>query len=223
MTEMKYRIALMALAVACAIAAPAFSAPDDRMPANKSSMNIRHEGCPFLAGEELNNMTFGQLQEMRQQAQQNNTFCQAKGWRQDRGEGGCMGGRADRNGEFHGFDHDGAMGWGMPQDALILLLMDDVSVDKLNNMTAEQINALQQTKMNALNNMTMNQIQELQQKRMQEQDNMTWKELKEENRKIRQISEIMDWAHFRHDDRDSACENGSIPQNGASEDPARGP
>ncbi len=194
---MRYRIALMALAIVCVMMTPAFSAPDDKMPANKSSMDIRHEGCPFLAGEELNNMTFGQLQEMRQQARQNKTFGQANGWGRDRGEGGCMGGKADRNGEFHGFDHDGAMAWGMPQRILVLLLMNDQSVDKLNNMTAEQIEVLRQTKMDELNNMTANQIQELQQKRMQEQDNMTLKELKEESRKIRQISEIMDWAHCR--------------------------
>ncbi|VVB68763.1 Uncharacterised protein [uncultured archaeon] len=172
---MRYRIALMALAMVCIVVAPAFSAPD-----------IRHEGCPFLANnlseKELNNMTFGQLQEMMLQVRQNETPCQAKGWRQDRGEGG--------------FDHDGNMAWGMPQSTLILSLMDDdVSVDKLNNMTANQIEVLQQKKMDELNNMTVNQIRELQQKRRQ--DNMTWNELQKENRKIRQISEIMDWAHCR--------------------------
>jgi len=207
---MRYRIALMALAMVCIMVAPAFSAPDDRMPANKSPMNIRHEGCPFLANnlseKDLNNMTFGQLQEMRLQERQNKTFGQVEGWRHDRGEGGCMGGKADRNGEFHGFDHDGAMAWGMPRSTLILLLMDDLSVDKLNNMTAEQIEVLRQKNMDELNNMTANQIHELQQKRMQEQDNMTLNELKEESRRIRQISEIMDYARCRHDGRNGASE-----------------
>jgi len=148
MTEMKYRITMMALAIVCVMVAPALSMPDDGFPAGKGAMNLRHERCPFLADnltdKDLNNMTVGQLQEMWQQSRQNTTFGQAERRRPDRSEGGPMGGKAHRNGEFHGFDHHESMDLGISRSALLGLLMDDVSVDKLNGMTPNQIEKLEQ-------------------------------------------------------------------------------
>ena len=70
------------------------------------------------------------------------------------------------------------------EDRSISLLMDDLKVDKLNNMTLNQIEDLKQQKMEELNNMTLNQIKELQESKIQEQNNMTLSELRAKNQEF---------------------------------------
>jgi hypothetical protein len=82
----------------------------------------------------------------------------------------------------------------------ILLLIDDLTVEDLGNMTINQIKDLSQKKMQEMDNMTLNQIKQLQEKKDQERDNMTLNQLKEENRNMWQMAKIFGQAGFgRHD------------------------
>jgi hypothetical protein len=75
--------------------------------------------------------------------------------------------------------------------APLLLLADDLTVEMLNNMTLNEIQELQEEKMQEMDNMTLNQIKELKDQKMQERDNMTLNELREEHKNMRQISQIL--------------------------------
>jgi len=221
----------MALAMVCILVAPAFS-----MPADKGKSNVRHDGCPLLNNlteEQLSNLTLGQLQEMRQQAWRNATIGQAKGWGQNKSDDGCrgfmgpgfagpggMGCRAAQNGAFNGYAHNGTtMALGMTRNSLLLMLMDDLSVDKLGNMTLNQIEELQQTKTNELNNMTLNQIKVMLQNKMEAQNNMTLRELGKEDQKLWQIAGIMGFARECNAGH-SAVEGGSMPFKDVPKSPA---
>jgi hypothetical protein len=164
--------ALAALIMVCFLAAPANSSLAD-----KSVSKVQHDfWMNNLTKEELDNMTVGQLQEMRQQAWQNATPCQI--------------GRPGQKGI-------GCCGRGcMARDSLILL-MDDLTVDKLNNMTLSQIRELEQKKIEERNNMTLGQIRELEQKKMEERNNMTLGELREEAKEQRQIAALLGSGAFR--------------------------
>jgi hypothetical protein len=84
-------------------------------------------------------------------------------------------------------DHNGPMAKG----SLILLLMDDLTLEEINNMTPNQITELKQQKSEELNNMTLNQIKELKEKKTQEQNNMTLGEFREKNQEMHKISAIL--------------------------------
>ena len=80
-----------------------------------------------------------------------------------------------------------------------MLLIDDLTVEDLGNMTVNQIKALSEKKMQELDNMTLNQIKQLQDKKVQERDNLTLNQLKEENKNMRQMAEILEGLGFgRH-------------------------
>ena len=80
-----------------------------------------------------------------------------------------------------------------------MLLIDDLTVEDLGNMTVNQIKDLSEKKMQELDNMTLNQITLLQEKKVQERDNMTLNQLKEENKNMRQMAQILGVAGFgRH-------------------------
>jgi hypothetical protein len=229
---MKRSSALMALAMVCIMVTPAFS-----MPADKGKSNVRHDGCPLLINnlteEQLNNMTLGQLQEMRQRAWQNATIGQVKEWRQNKSDDGCrgcmgpefagpgvMGCRAAQNGAFNGYAHNGTTkSLGMTRNSLLLMLMDDLSVDKLNNMTLNQIEELQQTKVNELNNMTLNQIKVMLQNKLEAQNNMTLRELRKEDQKLWQIAGIMGFVR-ECNAGNSAVKSGSMSFKNAPKSPA---
>ncbi|MDD1751248.1 MAG: hypothetical protein LUO89_15400 [Methanothrix sp.] len=83
---------------------------------------------------------------------------------------------------------------GMAKATPIMLLMDDLTVEKLGNMTINQIKDLSEKKMQELDNMTLNQIKQLQEKNVQDKDNLTLSQLKEENKNMRQIARILGWA-----------------------------
>ncbi len=224
---MKCSSALMALAVVCMIVAPAASTLAD---GNKSS--VRHDGCPLslnnLTNEQLDNMTLGQLQEMRQQVWRNATVGQVKEWRQNRSDDrgrGCIGPEgmrcgAAQNGSFKGrFQNGPAMAWGSTRNPLLLMMMDDLSVDTLNNMTLSQIEELQQTKLNELHNMTLNQIRGMLQTKMDAQSNMTLKELRKEDQKLWQIAGIIGFVRECNAGH-NAVEGGLIPSKDVPKNPA---
>ena len=222
-TEISGKIALVALAAVCLLAAPALSMPMDNGPGRQG-----HDGmfAPMnnLTAEELANMTLGELKEMRHTAWNNTTACQAKEPGRNCSQGGRnankslgmkgkgmgemgMGDNQMRNGPKDGMSKNmgGAMcgqdkkssgcdkaSMGMRGASPIMLLIDDLTVDDLGNMTVNQIKDLSEKKMQELDNMTLNQITQLQEKKVQERDNLTLNQLKEENKNMRQIAEILE-------------------------------
>ncbi|MEI6102435.1 MAG: hypothetical protein WCP70_00640 [Methanothrix sp.] len=226
-TEISGKIALIALAAVCLLAAPALSMPMDNGPGRQG-----HDGmfAPMnnLTAEELANMTLGELKEMRHTTWNNTTACPAKEpgrncsqWGRNANEslgmkGKGMGemGMGDnqmRNGPKDGMSKHmggamcGAMcgqddksggcdkaSMGMKEASPIMLLIDDLTVDDLGNMTVNQIKDLSEKKMQEMDNMTLNQIKQLQDKKAQERDNLTLNQLKEENKNMREIAEILE-------------------------------
>lgn len=200
-TENSGKIALIALAAVCLFAAPALSMPDS------CQGRMGHGGMfPMinnLTAEEMGNMTLGELKEMQRQAWNNTTACLAKepgqncsqmgrdansplgmkeksmgemGRHDDQMKGGFMAKMSGRNGAFPG---------------KILLLMDDLTVEDLGNMTINQIKDLSEKKMQELDNMTLNQIKQLQENKMQERNNLTLNQLKEENKNMWQMARML--------------------------------
>jgi hypothetical protein len=107
--------------------------------------------------------------------------------------GGAMHGQDDKSGRCD------KASMGMRGASPIMLLIDDLTVDDLGNMTVNQIRDLSEKKMQELDNMTLNQITLLQEKKVQERDNMTLNQLKEENKNMRQMAQILGMAGFgRH-------------------------
>jgi hypothetical protein len=74
-----------------------------------------------------------------------------------------------------------------------VLLMNDLTLEDLQNMTLNEIRSLVQEKMQELDNMTLSEARQLVQTRLSEKDNMTISELKEESRNMRQISRIIEF------------------------------
>jgi hypothetical protein len=209
LTEISGKIALIALAAVCLLAAPALC-----MPMNN------------LTAEEMGNMTLGELKEMQHQAWNNTTACQAKEpgkncsqWGRNPNEslgmkgkgmgeiGMGMGGNQMRDGPKDGMsgrmggamcgqDDKGARSdkasMGMRGASPIMLLVDDLTVDDLDNMTINQIKALSEKKMAELENMTLNEVKQLQDKKSAERDNMTLNQLRVENQNMREIARILD-------------------------------
>jgi hypothetical protein len=210
-TEISGKIALIALAAVCLLAAPALC-----MPMNN------------LTAEEMGNMTLGELKEMQHQAWNNTTACPAKEpgrncsqWGKNANEslgmkGKGMGERGMDDNQMRNGPKDGMskhMGstmcsamcgqndksggcdkasMGMRGASPIMLLIDDLTVEDLGNMTVNQIKDLSEKKMQEMENMTLNQIKQLQDKKAAERDNLTLNQLKEENKNMREIAEILE-------------------------------
>lgn len=222
-TEISGKIALIALASVCLLAAPALCMPMDNGPGRQG-----HDGmfAPMnnLTAEELANMTLGELKEMRHTAWNNTTACSAKEAGQNCSQWGRnaneslgmkgkgmgeigMGDNRKRDGQKDGMS--GRMGGamcgqndksggrdkalqGMRGASPIMLLIDDLTVDDLGNMTVNQIKDLSEKKMQEMENMTLNQIKQLQDKKVAERDNMTLNQLKEENKNMREMAKILE-------------------------------
>jgi hypothetical protein len=109
---------------------------------------------------------------------------------------GPMDGMSGRMGAMHGQDDKSGRcdkaSQGMARASPIMLLIDDLTVEDLGNMTVNQIKDLSEKKMQELDNMTLAQVKLLQDKKVQERDNMTLNQLKEENKNMRQIAEILE-------------------------------
>jgi len=202
---MKFKITLIAMAVVCLLMAPAFSVPSDKVAA-KDKQDGKVYSMENITPEQMGNMTLGKLGEMRQQAWGNSTAgtagqnCSKMG-NHERSYGE-MGGDAGKNSanSFRDFDGSRSYGPNHGQNAhgfQLLMRMDNLTVDKLNNMTLNQIKDLQQKKMQELGNMTINQIRELNQKEMQAQNNMTLNELRAKEGNIPEMGRFMDEGRFQ--------------------------
>jgi hypothetical protein len=202
---MKFKITLITLAVVCLLMAPALSAPSD----NGAAKDKQHgKVCSMenITPEQMGNMTLGELREMRQQAWGNSTAATAGQNCSQMGNHtmayGKMRGNAGKNSANNFRDFDGSRSYGPDHGSdahgfLLLMRMDNLTVDKLNNMTLNQIKDLQQKKMQELGNMTLNQIRELNQKEMQAQNNMTLNELRAKEGNMPEMGRFMDEGRFQ--------------------------
>jgi hypothetical protein len=190
--KMSGKIALIALAAVCLFAAPVLSMQMDRHGGMFPQMNN-------LTAEEMGNMTLGELKETQRQAWNNTTACHAKEPGQNYSQLGKMDEmKSGRKGAFPDQNDNGnrcdRAPQGMARASPVLLLMDDLTVEDLGNMTVNQIKALVEKKMQELDSMTLNQMRQLQEKKAQDRDNLTLNQLKEENKNMRQIAGILEWA-----------------------------
>ncbi len=205
---MKFKITLIAMAVVCLLMAPAFSVPSDRAAA-KDKQDGKLYSMENITPEQMGNMTLGEIREMRQQAWGNSTGCTAGKAGQNCSQMGNhtmaygkMRGNAGKNSANNFRDFDGSRSF-RPNNGpdvhgfQLLMRMDNLTVDKLNNMTLNQIKDLQQKKMQELGNMTLNQIRELNQKEMQSQNNMTLNELRAKEGNMPGMGRFMDEGRFQ--------------------------
>ena len=229
-TRISGRMALIAIATVCLLAAPALS-----MPMGDGSCRAGH-GAMFdlknnLTPEEMDNLTLGELREMKMEAMNQSQFCPAGDQNCSRnckgpndrmmggngpngkmmdgngpngkmvgGNGPCgqmMGRDGSQSGRCQGACSDDGMGRNMFRGNQAFLLMDDLNIEDLSNMTVAQIRDLIQTKNQALDNMTLAQIKQLNLEKMQKRENMTLSELKEENRKRQEMAGILGLAAVR--------------------------
>lgn len=212
MTGTKFGIAIVALAAVCLLATPALSVPSgngyfkghgagmlllaDNLTKEKLE-NMTPAEIKALEKQEmqkLDNMTLGEIKKLKQQKWQalNNTNMSkiADQGAEQKGCGlqsGCGFPARGCSGQMAGFDEKGAMGRG----PLLVLLMDDVTAEKLNNMTLAQIKDLRQKKLQELDNMTLGQVKELAQKKAQERNNTTLAELKKQNKNLREVAGLL--------------------------------
>lgn len=225
-TRISGKVALIALAAVCLLAVPALS-----MPLGDGSGRAGH-GAMFdlknnLTPEELDNMTLGELREMKMEAMNQSQFCQAgdrncsqycrgtKGQMGGDGPNGQMMGGNGPKGQMDGNGPNGQMmgrdsfqsgrcqgvgsddGMGRMRGNPATLLMDDMDLEDLSNMTVAQVRDLIQTKMQELDNMTLSQIKQLELERMQKREKMTLSELREENGKRQEMAGILGLAAVR--------------------------
>jgi hypothetical protein len=185
------KIALIALAAVCLLAAPALCMPMDDGPGRQSGCGM-FAPINNLTAEEMGNMTLGELKEMHRHAMNNTTangiaYPGMKG----KGMGPEMRGQDGNSGRFDKAPR------GMRGASPVMLLIDDLTVEDLGNMTVNQIKALFEKKMAELNNMTLSEIKLLQDKKVQERNNMTLNQLKEEKKNMRQIAQILEGLGFK--------------------------
>jgi hypothetical protein len=205
---MKFKITLIAMAVVCLLMAPALSVPSDRAAA-KDKQDGKLCSMANITPEQMGNMTLGEIREMRPQAWGNSTACNAGKAGQNCSQMGNhtmaygkMRGNAGKNSANNFRDFGGSRSFrpNYGPDAhgfQLLTRMDNLTVDKLNNMTLNQIKDLQQKKMQELGNMTLNQIRELNQKEMQAQNNMTLNELRAKEGNMPGMGRFMDEGRFQ--------------------------
>ena len=222
MRRIKFETAVVALAAICLMVAPAVSMPWENGYANGESgrqllladnltkdklNNMTPAEIKALEKKEmqkLDNMTLGEIEKLRlQKWQELNKTSKSKiadqGKVQKGGElqKGC-GFRTHPRGCF---DHNLASLKGkgaIAEEPLLVLVMDDVTREKLNNMTLTQINDLKQKKIQELDNMTLGQIKQLAQKKAQERNNMTLAELKKQNKNQHEIVALLMGAGSEH-------------------------
>lgn len=222
MRRLKFETAIVALAAICLLVAPALSMQrengysrghvgglllltDDITKDKLNNMTPAEiKALEKKEMQKLDNMTLGEIKKLKQQKWQelNNTNTSKiadQGKVQNRGEfqNGC-GFRAPLQGcsdqRPASFTGRGAMG----EEPLLVLIMDDVTSEKLNNMTLTQIRDLKQKKMQELDNMTLGEIKQLAQKKAQARDNMTLAELEKQNRNLHETIGLLMGAGSEH-------------------------
>ena len=217
-TMISGKMALIALAAVCFLAAPALSMPmgdGSGRPGHGAMFDMKNNLTP----EELDNMTLGELKEMQRESM-NQSQCAGgdKNCSQDcrgpearmmgkdgqngqmmRGDGsnGRMRGRDGQAGRCQGSCHDDGANRNMFGGNQAFLLMDDLKAEDISNMTVGQVRDMIQTKMQELDNMTLSQIKQLKLEKMQRMENMTLSELKQENMERQEMAGILGLAAFR--------------------------
>jgi hypothetical protein len=186
--------------------------PEDRLDRMQAGEGPRQFGnCGMFAlknnltPEEMDNMTLGELKEMQKEAMNQSQLCPAMGEGQNCSQNcrngdafGQMRGRDEpKCGRSQGAGPDDGAPRGMLKGNPAILLMDDLNMEDLANMTVKQVKDLIQTKMQELDNMTLAQIKQLEMEKMQMKQNLTLYQLKEENRNRQEMAGILGLAAAR--------------------------
>jgi hypothetical protein len=192
LTKISGKLALMALAAACLLAAPALS-----MPMGDGTCRQGH-GAMFdlknnLTAEEMDNMTLGELKELQKESMNQTHFCPAgdkncsqygkgPGDKMGRDGTGCqMMGRGGQDDKMMGRDGQGGqmMGRDGPQSDRFQGAGPEDGAGP--NIFRCHPAALLMGDLNAedLNNMTVSQVRDLIQTKMEELDNMTLSQIKQ--------------------------------------------
>ena len=184
-----WRMALIALAVSCLFIAGALSMPMDR------GMGIHARGMMIhsplnVTSEELGNMTLKEIKEREIDA----LNCSL-------GEEMPFCGKAGRGAQMafvppSSCRHcwSGTLGRGFSP----LLLMDEISLEELGEMSLNQILDLYDQKVDELERMTINELREQWRKSMEAQSNMTLNELVEEARDRQAKEGIFNWVSLQY-------------------------
>lgn len=204
--QIRSKLALVLLVAVCLLAVPALSIPMD------DNRDRPFHGSTFDMKNDLTNDT----------AAGNASACPMRGDGRNMSEGcamsgtckmnemGPMGPQFGRDGEgcnrsankcaFQGLGSNSRCGKAsqyMPEISPVLL-MDDMTVADLENMTLNEIRALAQEKTQELNNMTQSEVDQLVQTRLSKSDNMTLSMFEEDARNMRQMARILEWASSEH-------------------------
>ena len=198
--EISRRMALVIMAAACLLISGALSMPMER------GMGMHGQGKMIFAlnnvtSEELGNMTLGEVREMEEIAQNSSRDGQncIAGPEQrmpfvgqmNAADGRCMAAEQPFSAGPGGF---GFLGCGSGA----LLLMDDVTVEDLGEMSLNQILDLNEKKMQELDNMTLNEIRDLCQKKAEARNDMTINELINETRDMQAKEGILNWVSIQY-------------------------
>lgn len=179
--QIRSKLALVLLVTVCLLAVPALSIPVD-------DNRDRHcHGSMFAMKNNLMNDT----------AASNASAC-SMGPQFGRDGEGCDG--SANKCAFQGLGSNSRCGKPsqcMPEISPVLL-MDDMTVADLENMTLNEIRALAQEKTQELNNMTQSEVDLLVQTRLSKSDNMTLSMFEEDARNMRQMARILEWASSEH-------------------------
>lgn len=223
-TDISGKAALIALAAVCLLAAPALSMPmgDNSCRSGHGCMfdmknNLTPEEMDNMTLGELREMQRQSCNESGSCPQMDDGQNRARdgGNCGDHGQmmggrmngkdgqagqmmGGRMNGMDGQAGRMMGGDGAGCDGSRMAgpgnRGSPLILLMGDLTMDDLSNMTLNEIKDLAQTKMQELDNMTLAQIKELETAQVQTKENLTLAEVKEENRNMHQMERILSFA-----------------------------
>lgn len=198
--EISRRMALVIIAAASLLISGALSMPLER------GMGMHGQGKMIFAlnnvtAEELGNMTLGEIREMEKIAQNTSRDGQS-----------CIAGPNQRM-PFVGrmnaavcprltaekpFDAGPSCFAFLGCGSNALLLMDDITLEELGEMSLNQILDLNEKKMQELDNMTLNEIRNLWQKKVEAQNNMTLNELIDESREMQAKESIINWVSIQY-------------------------
>ncbi len=207
-TEINLRMPLLILAAVCLLVSGALSMPADRgmgMHGHGKMVNALNNVNP----EELGNMTLGEIKEMEENALNGSFVGQNCGTPGGLNCNAVRGGRMPFDGQMNADGGPNMMGWqSFPAGSggsgflgcgsTALLLMDDISIEELGDMSLNEILALNEKKMQELDNMTLNDIHDLWQKKAQAQSNMTLNQLINETRDMQAKEGIIGWVSTQY-------------------------
>lgn len=198
--EISRRMALITIAAACLLISGALSMPLDR------GMGMHGQGKMIFAlnnvtSEELGNMTLGEIREKEETARNSSPEgqnCMA-GQGQRMPIDGQMNSAGCRNMSAGNPFLAGPSSYGfLTLGSSALLLMDDVTVKELGEMSLNEILDLNEKKTREMDNMTLNEIRDLWQKKVEAQNNLTINELIDEARDMQAKEGIINWVSTQY-------------------------